>query len=110
MLALGDSAGQHRQTLQLYTPQLLDQMISVATASAVMSYSLYTLDESTFAKFGTRYLVLTVPFVLYGVFRYLHVGYNLRKGESPEIALITDKPLLFNFVLYVITLVLVIYL
>jgi len=110
MLALGDSAGQHRRTLELYTPQLLDQMISVATASAVISYSLYTLDDATMTKFGTRNLVLTVPFVLYGVFRYLHIGYNLQQGNSPEITLLTDKPLLINFVLYVITLVLVIYL
>ena len=110
MSALGEAAGQHRHTLLLYTPQLLDQMISVATASAVISYSLYTLDDATVAKFGTRYLVLTVPFVLYGVFRYLHVGYNLQRGDSPEVALFTDKPLLLNFVLYLITLILVIYL
>jgi len=109
MLAMGDSAGQTRETLRLYTPQLLDQMISVATASAIISYSLYTLDDATVAKFGTRYLVLTVPFVLYGIFRYLYVGYNLRKGETPEIALITDRPLLFNFFLFVVTLLLIIY-
>lgn len=110
MAALGEFAGQHRKTLQLYTPQLLDQMISVATASAIISYSLYTLDDATIEKFGTRYLVLTVPFVLYGVFRYLHVGYNLQRGDSPEIALLSDRPLILNFILYIITLILVIYL
>src|SRR6188768_4255925 len=73
LVMLADGAVQHRAILAEYSPYLLDQMISVVTASTLLAYALYTIDVETVAKFGTDRLVWTVPFPLYGIFRYLYL-------------------------------------
>jgi 4-hydroxybenzoate polyprenyltransferase len=104
-----NDAGQHRKILNEYNPQLLDQMISTVAGSTVMAYALYTLWPETVAKFGTHYLVYTVPFVLYGTFRYLYLIYQKEKGGNPEELLLTDWPLFINIILWIGSLIAIIY-
>jgi len=107
---LEDNADEHRNVLGEYTPYLLDQMISVITASTVVAYTLYTLDPGTIVKLGTDKLIFTVPFVLYGILRYLYLVHRHGRGGSPGRVLYTDKPLLFSCCLWIITVTLVLYL
>jgi 4-hydroxybenzoate polyprenyltransferase len=107
--ALGEAAVNHRISLSHYSPQLLDQMIAVVTASTVVSYALYTMAKETYDKFGTRLLGLTVPFVIYGIFRYLYLVHRKEKGGSPERMLLTDPPLLIDILLWGIAAILIIY-
>lgn len=90
----------HRPSLAEYSPQMLDQMIAVVTASTLMAYILYTIDAETVRKFHTDNLIYTIPFVLYGIFRYLYLVYSKRGGGSPSRHLLTDKPLLLAVFLY----------
>jgi hypothetical protein len=73
-------------------------MMAVVTASTVLAYSLYTLSEETVQHFGSpaRYLPLTIPFVLYGIFRYLYLVHQKESGGSPTKTLLTDPPILLN--------------
>ncbi len=99
----------HRPILKEYSPHLLDQMIAVVTASAVISYCLYTISTETIEKFGTKNLIITVPFVLYGIFRYLYLVHKKDEGGSPEALIIRDKPLLLAVFFWIVTAVLIIY-
>jgi 4-hydroxybenzoate polyprenyltransferase len=92
-----------------YTPLLLDQMISIVTAATVVCYSLYTLSAETAAKFGTGNLKYTIPFVLYGIFRYLYLIYKKQSTDNPEIVLLTDPWLLGDILLYVVAVWFIIY-
>lgn len=96
------NASNHRLSLADYSPQMLDQMIAVVTASTLMAYALYTIDRETVAKFGTDNLKYTLPFVLYGIFRYLYLVYSKREGGSPARHLLTDRPLLLTVFLYAV--------
>jgi 4-hydroxybenzoate polyprenyltransferase len=107
---LSGEAPDHRTVLTEYPQKFLDQMISVVTAAAVVCYSLYTLSPETVDKFGNGNLKYTIPFVLYGIFRYLYLIYKKEEGQSPELALLTDAWLLWDLVLYVIAVWLAIYL
>lgn len=109
LVLLGENAVNHRRILNKYSPYLLDQMISVVTASTVMAYALYTTSSETVEKFGTRNLIWTLPFVLYGIFRYLYLVHKKNIGGSPEQILIKDHPLLMNIFLYVLAVVLILY-
>jgi len=75
-------------------------MISVVTALTLIAYCLYTISDETIAKFGTRNLVLTTPFVLYGIFRYLYLIHQKKEGGSPEELILKDRPLLINIALW----------
>jgi 4-hydroxybenzoate polyprenyltransferase len=94
-------ASSHRPILKEYNIYLLDQMISVVTASTLLAYCLYTISEETVAKFGTRNLIYTVPFVLYGIFRYLYLIHQKAEGGTPESLIIRDKPLLVAIALWI---------
>ncbi|OQX56376.1 MAG: decaprenyl-phosphate phosphoribosyltransferase [Candidatus Cloacimonas sp. 4484_209] len=109
LTSLGEYAGNHRKTLSQYSPYLLDQMIAVVTASTVVTYSLYTLARETYLKFGTRFLGFTIPFVIYGIFRYLFLIHSKQRGGSPESTLLTDKPLLIDILLWGISSIFIIY-
>ncbi len=108
--SLGEDAANHRSVLSHYSKDLLDQMIALAAAATVVSYCLYTMSPETIAKFGTRYLALTIPFVLYGVFRYLYLVHQQGLGGHPETVLLTDKPLLVNIGLWLLVAAAVVYL
>jgi len=109
LLLLDDKAAGHRPILSEYSPYLLDQMIAVVTASTVISYCLYTIAAETIAKFGTEHLFATVPFVLYGIFRYLYLIHRRSGGGMPETLILKDKPLLLAIILWVISAALIIY-
>lgn len=110
LVLLNANAGEHRPILREYSPYLLDQMISVVTASTLIAYCLYTISEETIAKFGTRNLVFTTPFVLYGIFRYLYLIHQKKEGGSPEELILKDKPLLINIALWLATVGIILYL
>ncbi len=109
LVLLDKKAEIHRPILKEYTLPLLDQMIAVVTASTVISYCLYTVSSETVAKFGTINLLLTVPFVLYGIFRYLYLVHQKDEGGSPEALIIKDKPLLVDLFLWILTAMLILY-
>jgi 4-hydroxybenzoate polyprenyltransferase len=101
LVLLGGDAKIHRKILGEYTPYLLDQMVAVVTASTVMAYALYTTASETVEKFGTRNLIFTLPFVLYGIFRYLYLVHQKNLGGSPELILLKDRPMQLNLLLYI---------
>jgi 4-hydroxybenzoate polyprenyltransferase len=108
VLLAGGAAG-HRPILGEYTPYLLDQMISVVTASTLISYVFYTISPETEQKFGTHWLGLTVPFPLYGIFRYLYLVHQRDGGGSPADLLLTDRPLLICVTVWALAVALIIY-
>jgi len=89
----GDSAG-HRRVLEHYTAAMLDQFIGIAAAGTVISYALYTVSAETVALHGTRGLIATVPFVLYGMLRYLWKLHTRGGGGDPAQELLSDRHLL----------------
>ena len=109
MVLLEEGAGDHRHVLSEYNLAFIDQMVTIVTASTILSYVLYTLSPETVTKFHTTNLEYTIPFVVYGIFRYLYLVYNKKEGGSPEKLLFADKPLLINLILYAVVAVVVIY-
>jgi 4-hydroxybenzoate polyprenyltransferase len=109
LVSLSDAAAEHRRSLAEYSPYLLDQMIAVVTASCVMAYAFYTTAPETREKFQTERLVWTIPFVLYGIFRYLYLVHRKEQGGSPTDVLLTDRPLLVNVALWAVAVVLILY-
>jgi 4-hydroxybenzoate polyprenyltransferase len=110
LILLENHAISHRSVLRDYSPIFLDQMISIVTATTVMSFALYTISEETVHKFGTTHLIYTVPFVLYGIFRYLYLVHKKEEGGNPAKLALTDVPLLVNIILWFICVTLIIYL
>ena len=94
LVLLADGATDHRRILEEYSPYLLDQMIGVVTSSTLIAYTVYATSPDTAARLGTSKLGLTIPFVLYGIFRYLYLVHQKRGGGSPAAMLLTDPPLL----------------
>lgn len=109
VLTLGEGASAHRATLAQYSGPLLDQMIAVVTASTVTAYALYTMAPENVAKFQTRWLPATLPFVLYGIFRYLYLLYRRQMGGNPAEALLRDRPLLVNTLLWLLAVGVILY-
>jgi 4-hydroxybenzoate polyprenyltransferase len=109
LILLADGAASHRPILGEYSPYLLDQMIGVVTASTLIAYIFYTISPETAEKFGTDLLGLTIPFPLYGIFRYLYLVHRREGGGSPAELLINDRPLLTCVMLWVAAVVVIIY-
>lgn len=109
LVLLADSASGHRSVLSHYSPAFLDQMINVVTASTVVAYSLYCVDESTVERFGDNRLIFTLPMVLYGVFRYLYLIYQRHDERNPTEALLSDWPFVLNVVLWGLVVLWVVY-
>lgn len=101
------AAGAYRASLDDYDTRLLDQLIGIASTAAIVTYAIYTLWPATVDKFGTANLSLTIPFVIFGVFRYLDLVYRHEQGGRPEKILLTDVPLIVNLVLYGVAVVLI---
>lgn len=106
---LASSAADHRRILDEYNPYLLDQMIGVVTASTLMAYIIYCTSADTVERFGTHNLVLTIPFPIYGILRYLCLVHRRDGGGNPSELLITDRPLLICVGLWGLVTALVIY-
>ncbi len=109
LVLLADGATDHRRILGEYSPYLLDQMISVVTASTLVTYAFYTISPETTEKFHTNLLGLTLPFPLYGIFRYLYLVHKRELGGSPSELLLTDLPLLICVGLWGLTVIALIY-
>lgn len=97
---LNHTANNSRPVLAGYDAKLLDQLIAIVSAATIVCYSLYTLWPDTVEKFDTNLMALTIPFVIFGVFRYLDLVYRHKKGDKPEQILLTDGPLLIDIALY----------
>ena len=106
---LDDRATDHRASLREYSPYFLDQMISVVTASTVVAYAIYTVSPEVQEKLGTDLLYLTIPFVLFGIFRYLYLVHRREEGGNPTQILLSDKPLLADVLIWVATAALLLY-
>lgn len=103
LVLLEGNATLHRGALRGYTPYLLDQLIGVTTASVVVIYMLYTISPEVAAKLGTDKLYFTIPYVVYGIFRYLAIIHKEHKGGSPTEVLIRDLPIMITVILWLMT-------
>ena len=108
-LTLEGEAARHRPILAEYSAGLLDQMIAVVTASTVTAYALYTMSPETVAKFHTPLLPATLPFVLYGIFRYLYLLYRRQLGGNPTDIVLRDRALLLNSLLWLAVVLVLLY-
>ncbi len=106
---LAEGATDHRRILGEYSPYLLDQMIGVVTSSTLIAYTVYATSADTAARLGTAKLGLTIPFVLYGIFRYLYLVHQKRGGGSPAAMLLTDRPLLGCVMLWAASVIILLY-
>ncbi|MEO8343797.1 MAG: decaprenyl-phosphate phosphoribosyltransferase [Gallionella sp.] len=93
IIALTDDKTAHRKVLEHYSPVLLDKMIGITAAGLIMSYSLYTMNPDTIRIHGTANLIYTVPFVMYGVFRYIYLLHHQSRGGDPSHDLVRDPHL-----------------
>ncbi|MBI1314141.1 decaprenyl-phosphate phosphoribosyltransferase [bacterium] len=109
LVSLSEDATRHRDCLAGYAPQFLDLMMAVSAASALVSYSLYTVAEQTVARFGTPLLIATTPFVMYGIFRFFYLVHLRTEGGDPSKLFVTDRPMLINGVLWVLTVSVIVY-
>jgi 4-hydroxybenzoate polyprenyltransferase len=110
IVLMGAAATEHRSILKDYSVPLLDQLIGIVTAATIVSYAIYTLTPEVTQRLGSRYMILTLPFVLYGIFRYLYLVHVHEKGGSPTKDLLTDTPLLLSILLWTLSSVALIYL
>jgi 4-hydroxybenzoate polyprenyltransferase len=104
---LEDGAGGHRKNLDEYSAPLLDQFILITAGATVMAYSLYTFVADNLPD--NHLMMLTIPFVLYGIFRYLYLVHEQQEGGAPEQLILTDRPLLGAVFFWGITSVLILY-
>lgn len=109
LLLLKEDAGHHRQVLDEYNPHFLDMMIGIVTAATVTCYTLYTISPETSQRFHTRWLLLTLPFVLYGIFRYLYLVYHKQRGGDPTETALTDAATVVNLLLWIASVFVVLY-
>ena len=109
IILLEDSAVDHRRILNEYTPQFLDQKIAIVTACALVSYALYTMSPEVTQKLDTPYLNITVPFVIYGLLRYLYLVYTKNQGGDPTSTILRDPSLLVNSGLWLATVIALLY-
>jgi 4-hydroxybenzoate polyprenyltransferase len=109
LVMLAGGAAGHRPILGEYSSYLLDQMIAVVTASTLVAYIFYCISPETVQKFGTDLLGLTIPFPLYGIFRYLYLVHRREGGGSPSQMLLNDRPLLVCVALWVLAIVVILY-
>jgi 4-hydroxybenzoate polyprenyltransferase len=94
IIALSDDKSAHRKVLEDYSPVLLDKMIVITAAGLIMSYSLYTMNAETIRIHGTANLIYTVPFVIYGVFRYIFLLHHQSRGTDTAKDMVRDPHLL----------------
>ncbi len=109
LVLLANHASGHRASLGEYSPALLDQLIGIVAASTLIAYAIYTISPETVEKFGSDLLGLTLPFPIYGVFRYLYLVHRKADGGNPSETLLTDRPLLLCVALWGLAVIAIIY-
>ena len=102
-ILLEDAGAQHREALAGYDRYLLDMQIGITSSATLVCYAIYTLSEETVRRFGTNRLGLTIPFVVFGIFRYLELVYRHDEGGRPEKVMLTDKVLIATVACYLLT-------
>lgn len=98
MVLLQNEMGSHRKVLEHYSIELLDQLISIVTTATILCYSIFT-----FTSGHSIYLMASIPFVIYGIFRYLYLIHMEDAGEKPEQVLLHDKHIIITVILYTFT-------
>jgi 4-hydroxybenzoate polyprenyltransferase len=109
IVLLADGASTHRSILGEYSAPLLDQMMTIVAASTLIAYVFYTISPETVSKFGTAWLGFTIPFPLYGIFRYLYLVHRREGGGNPSDLFLSDRPLLACVALWALAVALIIY-
>ncbi len=104
-----DDSNTTRKVLAHYSSDFINQMSTVTSAGVIICYALYTVSQRTITVFKTEYLIYTTPFIVFGIFRYMYLVYVGKKGENAAEILLSDVPMILNLVLYVLTVVLIIY-
>ncbi len=107
LILLDVNADQHRKVLREYSPQLLDEMMALVTSSTLIAYSLYTFSAENLP--ANKSMMLTIPFVVYSIFRYLYLIHQKNLGGSPEEILIRDIPFIISNLSWIIVVVLILY-
>jgi 4-hydroxybenzoate polyprenyltransferase len=107
LLTLADAANSHRRSLDEYTEGFLDEMGHVVATGALIAYSLYTFSAPNLPKDHT--MMLTIPFVIYGLFRYQYLIHVKGEGGAPEMLVYRDPPLLLDLILWGVTVILIMY-
>jgi 4-hydroxybenzoate polyprenyltransferase len=108
LILLEDNANQHRKILEEYSPAFIDEMLTVVTAATIIAYSLYTFSAENLP--ANKSMMLTIPFVIYGLLRYLYLIHQKNMGGSPEEIVLKDIPLLVSNLLWGLTVVIILYL
>jgi 4-hydroxybenzoate polyprenyltransferase len=110
LVLLEDGAENHRRSLSDYSVEFLDSIMAICAGAALITYALYTRADETVARVGSQGMLITIPFVVYGIFRYLFLIHKRRAGGDPVQILFRDRPTMLNLFLWVLTAALVIYL
>lgn len=109
MALLGQNASQHRSALSQYSIGFLDSVMNIASAAAIVTYLLYTTAESTVSRIGSRSMMLTIPFVVYGILRYIMLVQSCDRGGEPVRLLYEDFPSKVNLLSWVATSIFIVY-
>jgi 4-hydroxybenzoate polyprenyltransferase len=108
LVLLEGNANQHRKSLEEYSPAFIDEMLNIVTAAAIIAYCLYTFSAENLPK--NHAMMLTIPFVIYGLLRYLYLIHQKNMGGSPEEVVLKDIPLVLNNLLWGVAVVIILYL
>ena len=106
-MLLQEDSHNHRKVLLHYTKDFLNQLMGLTAGMTIISYSLYTIDPQNIAHFQTENLFYTIPFVVYGIFRYFHILYNKTSGGDPTKIFLRDLPMVINVLLWIASLFLI---
>ena len=109
IVLLSAEAANHRPVLAHYSLPFIDHLMTIVTASTILSYVFYAFSPGTTEKFHTANLRYSIIFVVYGIFRYLYLVFQRNEGGAPEKVLFSDRPLFWNTVLYVLAVVAAVY-
>ena len=98
-----------RKVLGEYNLTFIDQISAISAASVILCYAIYSVSQKTIEYFNTENLVYSSFFVVFGIFRYMYLVFKKSKGENPTEIMLTDVPMIFNLILYALTVYLIIY-
>lgn len=107
LVLMGENAGNTRKILKEYNLELLNDMLRMVMTGSIMTYSLYAIEAPT--SFGGPAMILTIPFVVYGIFRYMYLIHIKGEGGAPDEVLLKDRPLLLSVILFVVAAGIIIY-